>query len=57
MNIKDVCKDVVGVTIFFNSDLGYYIKKIKNVIFKGGYSVPQFFWIKEIEHIYWISKI
>ena len=29
MNMQDVCRDVIGVTTFFNSDLGHYIKKIK----------------------------
>lgn len=27
--MQDVCRDVIGVTTFFNSDLGHYIKKIK----------------------------
>ena len=30
MNIEDIYKDVICVTIFSSSDLGHYIKKIKN---------------------------
>ena len=47
--MEDIYRDVVGVTTFFNSNLGHYIKK--NVMCKGGYIVSHLFWIREIKHV------
>lgn len=45
-----ICKDVIGVTIFSNSDLGPYIKILKwNIMCKGGSLASHFYLIREIK--------
>ena len=60
-----ICKDVIGVTTFSNSDLGLYIKILKrNIMCKGGSLASHFYLIREIKKMFngfwrckWLFKI